>query len=114
MSPPHDTGLIQKLNLTDLFRAGLQDLLAVPLKYLRTFWRDKLPQWAMDHIFSVQAEQRAGSQVRLYNLALQIQCEVAEWGEVEEFRIAIARFFEFNLSPSELVILHFQFDLMDL
>jgi hypothetical protein len=63
---------------------------------------------------SVKAEQRGAGQVYLQDPALLVQAEVAYRGKVEKIAVLVRRFLRLHLCAQQFIILHFQFDLMDL
>ena len=52
-------------------------------------------------------------QVGFRDQVVPIKCDVAEWCEVEEFEVARAFGIDRGLQTAQLVVLHFQFDLVD-
>ena len=85
MGPAPNAGLIQKMGLTGLPRAGLQHVLTVPVKAICIVRCNEPPQRATHYILPAQTQQCAGPQICLHNLTLRIQREIAERGKVVEF-----------------------------
>jgi hypothetical protein len=67
-----------------------------------------------DQLIPIDTEQRPGPQIGFHNHALRIQREMTGWGKLVKFHVSVARRFEFCPRSAELVVPHFQFNLMGL
>ena len=67
-----------------------------------------------DQLLPGEAEYRPNPQIGFHNRAVRIHRKMADRGKIIEVHIAVARRFELQLGPAELVVLHLQLDLVDL
>ena len=114
IDPARNAGLFPERHLTGLSRACLQDLLTMPVERVRTTRRNKSREWLPNQLFPVETEQCPDPQIGLQNCAVRIQREMAGRGKIVEIHIAVARRFKLHLDPTELLVLHLQFDLIHL
>ena len=114
MNPARKALLVPEQHLTGLPPAARQDLLPMPMERGLMTRCHHSRERLSDQRPPVDAEQGPGPQIGLLNRALSIQREVAGRGKIVEIHITIARRFECQLSPAQLLVLHLQLDLMDL
>ena len=106
--------VVQNLDLAGLLGIGQQYPAAEIGKHRTVFQCHELAEPLLDHHAAVQAQQRRPSQVDFQNVPLGIPQEVANRRESEQVLIPLRRLLGYCLGTLQFLVLHFQFDLMDL
>ncbi len=90
----------------------------MPVEAVRIVRRNEYRERPADQLVPIHPEQRTGPQVGLHNPAMLIQREMADRGKFVEFHIlvtkAVTHRCNLRLGTAELVVLHFQLDLVNL
>ena len=98
----------------DLLGVGRQHAPAEIGKGGAVFQGHELPEPLLDHGLSVQAQQGGPGQVDFQDPRLVVPEEIAHRGEVEEVVILLRGLLGLRLGPLQFLVLHLQFDLVDL
>ena len=92
----------------------LQHAHEMAMPVIPTLGTDVTGEAAIEQFFALHSQQRSTGKIHLGNHSFAGKREITDGREFIKIHVAVTRFFYGDQRPPQLLILHFQFDLMQL